>query len=485
MWLDIWIHNAYRSINNERTKFNMINKEKFWQWLNPDEQVFELRIKDFNIIKKTAQKYSLNYSASGLYINTAAQFDMLTKLLAKMKTTCWLSLNPKKKCFNNYGNLNYSGKDNGIYSISNILIDIDPKERFTDKDERIEQLKKCYAYASLIIDDLKKININNYTLLNSGYGVQLILKLDEDIVLPDCPYDYKIKSYTPTEEFNKYKTLIKKVFITQLTKKYNTKKFKEEYGCDIDLNCSNISRVFSCPYTFNNKNSMSVQRTVLKIQNEVKNEGLSDALLNELENLEMPIYNKQNLKTPQLKKEFKTKPSTIHDSALVKFMLTADIEPNTGINNILVFSFKCLCADNNISLNEPEVLQLKVLLEKRFNRTIAWNTPEKHFHFNPNVINNYCMEQKFTPIYEVWYNKPKRREFEPHMFAWANYKALEWEPLTLEGSTINEVLYELAKRFDGTMEQMYGFIKWVEEFKDEDYAKWFLENVFRLYVEKM
>ena len=452
---------------------------KFWEWFNPDGDVYEVRIRDWKWSKFLHDKYNIPYYSGGVFVRDYAMLMKVVKLVRKHKTA-WLSVNPRKRAMNEQGWVGFGGKDINIPKISHIFIDIDrinTKSNAATKSDKV----KINKFVDIIIEDLKGVGIDNYCRIDSGNGEQIIIPLDIHIALPILKYDSVEKIYLPNDEFDKTKRVIQQVFINRIIAKYNKNTYKEKYGCEVDKSCGNIGRVMALHGTFNFKFSEPIPRKVTHINNGT-NEGLSDGLLNELDNLDLPVYNKQAPKP--LLKEFKFKPDTIVTSTFVQFLLKEDIKDNTGVNNTLIFQLKCLIKDNNISMNCSEVIHIKKLLDKKFKRTFAWNTPEKEFHFNPNVVNNYCVENKFIPIYEFWYDKPTVNIYPENYYSWANYNMFDCKS-TKKYMSVMDAVYDFSKFFTGTIQEFYTLINEIEQLKGDEYAKWFLENIGELFLGKI
>jgi hypothetical protein len=455
----------------------MTSFNEFWQWLNPDNEVFEIRIRDWKVIKECGQRFRLPYYSGGVFVKS---FEEVVKVIKNYRglTTMWLGVNPRKKCFDRGGVERFGGKDEAVYSISHIFLDIDriDGEGVATAEEK-EKIKK---FVDIIIDDLKNLGVTNFARIDSGNGEQLLIKLDEAIVLPAKRFDWKLKNYEFSEEFEKYKNLVKKTFVEGTIKKYNTAKNQKLYGCRIDKSCGNIGRVCALPGSFNHKHGERVLRRVISL-GQGKNEGLADSLLKEFESLTLPVYNKGGLSKP-LAKEFKYKPKDIILSPLAKLLLRREL-PNGDRNSHLIFQLKCLCKDNNIPLNCSEIQTLFKLIEVVQRDKYPLNEVNGG-HFNPNVVNNYCLEHGINLVYEAWWDKPKKREFDEHIFCWNNFKVLEWKPLELSGG-IGERLYKFREGFDGEIEQIYGFIAQLEKERGVGFTKHFLEQSFKQFLEKM
>jgi len=466
----------------------MIDLKTWWQWFNPNYNVYEFRIKNFLLLKHIALKLGLPYSASGIYFSTLEQYKQLISA-TKGRETVWLSVNPKKQVINQWGNNCYSGKDVGIESLSYLFIDIDSK--YKNQGERIEKLKNMYQFVDIVLKDLEQQNIKDCCVICSGYGFQILIKLDIPMMLPDQIWDEENKIYIQDSNFEKYKMLAKKTFMEKLRKKHN--KTADKYSCDIDKSASNIGRVFAAPGTNNIKYNKAVPRKVLLIGKD-SNAGLSDWLLGELENIKQaPVYN-LNRASKNIAKYFQLNEKNLIKNELVQWILKNDL-PIGGGNNLLIFSLKCLIKDNNINFNSEVVRHLKMMIDKKWNTTVAFNCPDDKFHFNPNIILSYCVLHRLPLLYKSYFEyKPiKPRVILPHIFTYDNYKhypgvgKLEYteEDLYKTITEIKKTLMNIEDEF-AFVKQLYLSMQFVEKsygLKDLQYifqevAPYFFQNIY-------
>jgi len=194
-------------------------------------------------------------------------------------------------------------------------------------------------------------------------------------------------------------------------------------------------------------------RKVLRICDDEENSGLSDSLITELDNLSLPVFN-LNHTHKELKKEYKHSANNIVESKFVQWLLKTSLNDNTGINNTLIFQFKCLCKDNGIDINCKEILHIKRLLDKKFGRVFAWNVPDKQYHFSPNAINNYCIENKLPPLYKIWEDSPTFQKFNDTIFTYKNYtiyKSMFNDNDKLNVSCLSDAMYHLKNEWVRTI----------------------------------
>lgn len=460
--------------------------KSFWEWWNKDSQrIMELRIKDFKWIKHLATKFNLDYSSSGVFVKS---YEELLNVLKECRNhvTVWFGVNPRKQAINEKGWKVFGGKDVNVESISFIMIDIDRKDKDgVADDEYLKKLKEVLL--TDVLKDFEKNGLNDYALIFSGNGFQIILRLDEDIVMPKQEFDKENKIYLPNEQLQKYKRLVKEVFGKRMIKKYS--KVLKKVGADIDMSSFNIGRVAALPGSFNFKYGHKKERRLIKI-GVGKNEGLSDSLINELENLCMPVFNKNRI-NKKLSAEFKYSNVTIVNSILAQFIIKGKLKNNTGINNSLIFQFKCLCKDNNIDLNCKEVLHIKMIFEKTLKRVLAWNLPSMQSHFNPNVVNNYCVRNNLPLLYEALPDKVIKRSFLDHIFTWKNFALYPLDDvLMLDGVDILESIYLMRKELDKEsdiriiVKQIYAYTHGLIKKFDVDDVQYAFENYFPNYLIK-
>jgi hypothetical protein len=459
--------------------------QNFWEWWSGNNQkIMEVRIKNYDWIKKISQAYNLPYSICGVYVSTAQELFNVIKTCRK-HTTMWYGINPRKKSYSNKGIMLYGGKDVNVESIDFIFIDVD---RINNKESNAtnEELKLIEEFVNNIINDLKNLGINNYLRVFSGNGEQLIYKLDERIILPTPEYDVKNNVYLYDERLEKYKDLIKKTIGQKLLNKYNTKENKEKYGCEIDKAGFNIGRVGALPYSYNLKYN-PIMRVIKEIV-EGENKGLSDGLINELENLKLPLYTHKNKRKAIFHKELNHKAETIVNSKLSQSLLKDNL-PLGYRNNYLIFQLKCLIKDCNIDFNALEIKHLQKMLEQKLNDKIPFNIPEEKFHFNPNIVNKFYIMHKLPLLYEPLFDRPKKRNFVKEVFNWDNYKYAyipeECIPV-FNNNDINILLYESVKWMERsdknktytTTDYVYGITKSISKCLGEDEAK----IIFELYL---
>ena len=456
------------------TEQNRYKLQDFWNYINNDSNnTYEVRIRDYKIVKHIATEFKLPFYSGGVFVNTYEQLYSVIKCI-RQHTTAWISVNPKRRVNGKHG-----GKDLYIESINHIFLDIDRING--DGEATAHEKQNIHKFVNLLIEHLNNIGITNYCRIDSGNGEQLIIKLDEPILMP-IP-EFKDGVFIPSEQHTKYKQLIKKVFIEKLIKKFNTKYYKDKYGCEIDRSCSNIGRVCALHGTFNFKHSAKTLRKVIEIQDTTENTGLSDALFKEFDNLDLPVFNKTSIQNKPLKQEFKITTNTIHNSELVKLLLSTEL-PSGNRNSHLIFQLKCLLKDNNIPLTDTKVITLFKQIESVQNDTYPMNDVEVHCHFNPNVINNYCISHSIKPIYDVWYDKPRLHTFDEHIFTYNNYRPVSTslKVLNIKYSNVHECMFEFSKIWDGSIDMLYRLFKTLEAKYD---IKWLIENVLKYYCEKI
>ena len=463
-------------IERYHDKMNYSVKD-FWNfWCNgSDQSVMEIRFRDYKVTKAVATELQLAYSFAGVYIDN---YESLLKIIKRYRDhfEMWCSVNPKKQIYLNPTDKHrsFTGKDLGLYSIKNILVDIDRHNKKGQASKK--ELDKINEFSDILIDFFKENGVDRHMKICSGNGVQILIPLDEEIVMPmpACADN----AWVQDDRFLKYKNLTKLVFGNVLRDKFNPKA-KQYYGCDIDR-CFNIGRVMALPYTYNLKYAKQL-RYILG-SSEGKNEGLADSLFDQLENLQLPKYNRRLKK--QLGPEFKFKVKNIQGSSLVRFILNIDLLANTGINNKLIFQFKCLCIDNGIDLNDPYVLKIRALFNIKFKRSFAWNTPDKKFHFDPSIVNSYCVDNWHPLLYEPFIDRPKLREFNEHEMSWDNYTYALKKPVEIDSNKgLLTELYHVRKNFT-SIDDIYNYTRYFEEKYGTNKAKLIFEHYIFRFCEK-
>ncbi len=462
--------------------------EYFFNFLSHDnkDKVWCMSILNYKISKAIAMKYHLPYGLESIFIKNFDELYKVVNEINKRKVSSFFRINPQRKSY--YKNSKfpvYNSTYYGIEEISNILIDIDRIEK--NGPASVEELLKLSEFSNLILKELNKINIHRWMKICSGNGIHIIIPLDEGIYIPLPQYDAMNKIYVKDELFEKYTVLLKKTFYEKLFKKFNTKSYREKYNAEIDEACWKLTSGCAIPYTYNVKYGKQLRYIVNSYDG--SNEGLADAIFNQLENLSLPVYNKDKIKFSNLKNEFKLNLKNLENCRLVKFLLSGKL-PSGMRNNYLIFQLKLLLKDNNISFNEPLVKKLFMKINKIQGDNFAWNIPDEKYHFNPEVVNKYCILNRLPLLYDVMYDRKKVRDIDEYILDWSNYKKQyipnEYVYKFDNDSGLFDDLRVINKRYNENPDIMvlYGMIKGLEDKYGSDDSRFILENYIKYYIEK-
>lgn len=359
--------------------------KQFWDWW--DCGVMEVRIMDFKLIKRLASYLNLFYNMSGVYVKDAKELkDVIYSSKGVMK---WFGINPRKRNYNKFGKKVIGDTEHHVDSISYIAIDIDRKEK--EGPATNEQLRNCNTCADGILDVMKDNNWSkSYIKLCSGNGVQLFIKLDVPIVLPDCEYSMESKGYLFSEEFEKTKRVLVDGIGKQISN-FVRKKYSE-LGCDIDRTGFRIGQVMALPFTKNFKHGSFTWRGIIDMKDE-ENEGLSDYIMEQKGKYRIvnPIFAKsRGISAYRIRK------GKLLKHSLIKFILENRF-PEGYINNTVWFSIKLLIRDSKYDTTSAEFSKFHAKIKSIHKRTFSLNTPLMRFTFDPDIINNYCIKH-YMPL---------------------------------------------------------------------------------------
>jgi len=395
------------------TKYSI---KDFWQWwLGGETKVMEVRIKDYILIKNVAKKLNLPHSPSGIYVWTVEQLKLVMKEV-RDKATIWMGINSRKQNWNKFGKKSFGGTDNNVRQIDVLFIDIDRVQK-EGPANRLD-LENCDKMAELILERLATQGWNkNYCKICSGNGVQLLIKFDVPIKLPEVIYVNKSSNGTAgyfesNDEFEKMKRLIPEGIGSDILK--FSKKYKNDLGVEVDKACFNIGRVAALPFTKNFKYGGFTWRGIIKLENGI-NEGLSDYVLSKINNI--TLYKERAVfVTKGLQNRDKIKKGELKNNILIKYMLENDL-PAGMRNNYLWFQVKCLLRDSGIDLNSEEFRKIHKDLENKYGSLPA-NIPDMKFSFDENIVNKYFIVNELKPIYPIYPNRTKRLDMKIDNFKW-------------------------------------------------------------------
>jgi len=386
----------YELNNEERTnniylKFSI--KEFYNWWSNQTNNWMEIRTVDWEQAKEIGKTLSIPYSHTGVFINNEVNLGNAIRYINNKKYTAWFGINPRKFNFNKYGSKSLSGGDHFIQSINYIFIDID---RFIKVGNATNlELQNANSVADKILDKLGLQGWNNsYIKICSGNGVQLLIKLDIPINMPNVSFNNENKCYEYNIDFNNIKEQIREGIGQQLIKFINRQDIKDKYGVMIDKAGFKIAQVGALHGTNNYKYNSSVRRGVVELKNGI-NEGLSDYILNTTIE-KKKVFGRGYINTTKVDK---ISLKDLRQHKLVQLMLQDNL-PDGGRNNSLSFSLKCLLKDNKIDLNNKEIIQLFYDIGVKWKDNVPRNPVDNQYHFNPAVVRNWCITNFIPPIYK-------------------------------------------------------------------------------------
>ena len=443
-------------------------------WSGNSNELMEVRIKDYPLIKEVAEKLSIGYGISGVYVNNG---DDLRRVIALVrdKATVWCGINPRKYNWGKFGKKNLAGDMHHVKSINFLFIDIDRIIKLTQAANN--ELHNANILADKILEKLGQHGFaNNYCKICSGNGVQLLIKLDYAIKMPEVEYDLTTKTYKPSFEFEQHTSLIKAKIGKQLLNFSN--RFKEELGVTLDRACFNIAGVGALPATKNYKYGGYTWRGIVEIKADGENIGLTDYIM---QGTEAVIKENIFAKPKKISNVDMLIKGKLREHPLVKFMLQK--LPPGEPNNKLFFSFKCLVRDSKIDITSEEFMQLHKDIETAWNDKLTLNMPERKFTFSRNTVNSYCVDNLIPPIYPLWENRIGKR---PVKIENITFDAAMMSTQPLLPLLANTTIEEDMNMFDGMLKDNdYGnidlyaqFIKACMNKYGEQKIKYYVQYVF-------
>jgi hypothetical protein len=393
---------------------------EFWDWwADGKERIMEIRIKkNFSLIKQIAQTLNIPKSASGVYVKNSVELKEVIKLANQSKTTIWYCPQPKKKNYIEKNDINgwyinnkykeYAGDDHHVSEIAFLFLDIDriiKNDRCATNEELVATYK---ATTEIILNNLGEQDWKDYCVICSGNGIQVLVKLDVPIKIPECEFDIKTEMFIETNEYKNYKELIRKGIGAQLSSLLDKNKIM--FGCEIDNSVFKLSMPAALPNSKNFKYDTFRWRGIVYMNKDknIINEGFADYCYKFIDDIKQ--FKKDNLFTGPVYKiisaEKRIKPGQLMNNPLVQLMMNNDF-PNGGINNTLWCHMKCLLRDSNFNLQSEEFLEFYRYIKRKHRREFTLNYPSMEIGFNESVINNCCIKHLIPPPYTLWEYKNK------------------------------------------------------------------------------
>lgn len=329
-----WESNEADRIKNVYSKYSISD---FWNWWDNDSRSWmEVRIKDFEIVKATANRLLLPYSASGVYVKDSQDLKNVIAAVRE-KATIWVGINPRKSNWNKWGKKQLGGGLVNIQSVNFLFIDID---RIIKKGPATnEELKNANILADKILERLGQQGWNkDYCKICSGNGVQLLIRLDYPIKIPNMEFDMERKEFKNTDEFDNFTNIFRGKIGKQLVTFSN--RYTKELGVTLDKACFNLACVGALPVTKNYKYDNFTWRGIVELANKKENIGLTDYIMGGITS-----QGKINIFSSRKKVDVEDRliAGKLREHPLVKFMLQP--LPAGSRNNKLFFSFKCILRD--------------------------------------------------------------------------------------------------------------------------------------------
>lgn len=203
----------------------------FWNWWDNDSKSWmEVRIKDFEVVKETASKLMLPFSASGVYVRESQDLKNVIATVRE-KATIWFGINPRKANWNKWGKKQLGGGLVNIQSVNFLFIDVDRIVKKSPANN--EELKNANELADKILARLGQEGWNkDYCKICSGNGVQLLIRLDYPIKMPVVEFSIDKKEYKANEEFDNFTNIFRGKIGKQLVIFSN--RYTKELGVNLD-----------------------------------------------------------------------------------------------------------------------------------------------------------------------------------------------------------------------------------------------------------
>lgn len=496
------------TINDISKTIEEYKLEDFWNWWSDGStQFMEVRFINYKVAKYIGTKFNLPYSIAGVYINNYSDLLKVVSFIRK-KQTMWMKFNPCRK-IPTKKSMSFSGVDEGIEAIKFFVFDIDRINKNGAADDN--EINKIYDFVKLIEEELQNKNITQYCTVFSGNGFQIIIKLDEPILLPFPQYDKEHDIYVPDEKFNNYKLLIKETVGNYFIQKFNTKENRIKYNAEIDKKCFNIGRVGALPFSFNFKFDPPRVRGVFHYGTGI-NDGLSDSLIQQLDELNLQPKNKQyRVNNNSIPITEKLTYKNLLKNRLIRFLLSKEL-PGGDRNSNLIFPLKCLIQQSGLDLQDKRIVSLQRMIEKKQLDKFPFNTPPVTATFNAEAVNNYCINNYLPLLYPefVLSNKPKKRYIDEELLTYKNCinayipedNECKFElPINtqfdnndelfivddeINNISLQQLLYQLHIQYNEKQDILvvYDFIQQLSKYYETSKIKVILKEYIRYYIEK-
>jgi hypothetical protein len=400
------------SKNKELDFYSKFSFDEVWNFINPDNLYYEIRIKGkskeekvFNYIRDLAKLIKAPYHWTGVFITTKEQFKKACYFGIKNKLTMYLSVQPKRKSFHSKEKIKikkYNGEKQSELGFYNIFLDFDPTKKLKALGEDTEN--ECYKVARHFLNE--NTNIKKYIFICSGHGIQLRIPLDTPIMFPVDKYDENNCFIEDTETATYFSLM--KIALKDICLKYSTDLVS------IDISGLEVSRVGRLPFSKNFKKEPYKSCGVIEIVNNDINHGLHDYIMSFYNKNLVFMTTREIYKNKQIAEQFLCDENNIRNTPLIKLLLKKEL-PSGDRNRVLFFQLKVLLKNCGINTKSEKITQLIRDIERVQKDTIALNDPGDVL-FNPNAIINYCVNNKIPPIYPVLYDKITKRQVKDEWF---------------------------------------------------------------------
>ena len=456
--------------------------KEFWDfWSDSKPRTMEVRIKDYELIREVAKKFDIPWCSSGVFVNTDIQLKNVIAYV-RNKATVWFGAQPRKKNWSPKGWKMFGGKDYNVDEIAFIFIDIDRKVK--DGPATKAELKECDIFSDMVIERFKTAEWNKgYLKICSGNGVQLFIKLDVAIKMPLVEFSYneengkKIYYHKPNDEYETIRKLITLGVGNEILK--FSRKNKKELNVDIDKTSFRVSQVASLPFTKNIKYDGFTWRGIVDLQ-DGKNVGLSDYILSKESEVDKANFKSIFITTQTPQQKQKLVPGKLMNNEIAKFMVKHKF-PDGMINNTIWFQLKALIRDSQYDTNTDEFRKFHATIKKLHGRTFTTNLPEDKFSFSEDIVNAFCIQHGFQPIYKLWPKRTKTSLKKIQKLYWRNREDTLYPAMKLSEET--EVLedFKICKeQFEEDRPMInnglaISFLKGLINKYGEERAKFYLE----------
>ena len=500
--------------------FSKYSIEDFWNWWSDgDDVVMEIRIvkkrNDDDLFRDINGRFGIPWVMTSLFAESATDLKNILYNIHGRYKHVWYGANPRIKTKRvKTGKVWYGITDEHINTIRFLVFDIDRRDKSKATDSRV--LADAHEVAQLMIKFMQEIiEVNDYMLVFSGNGVQLLFRLDEPLELTP----YKLTENPNPEAANKF---IKEItikhrrdleFMSAYVKERIFKHFRgikqyKESSVELDPSVYTVNRVAALPYTMNMKSGDGVWRGIIDMVKDGENTGLNAELWDFRRNFKPRRATvKRRGVRKKTKSQYLVDKSDLMTHPLAQLMLSEHC-PEGDINNTIWYWFKIVLEDSGYKFVEDDYIRLRSELQQRLGRTLPDNPPsgyENTTEFTEAQLRTYCLWKQiplFMPV-EIkrtdMYNKKFYISIKPfdidHIYANAgNYSSKirdyrfslrhEDKDIWNERNRLSKDIYRSYKFFldkKGTLAALKEVISAIKRKYGVDTARYFIEEIMRHY----